>query len=225
LLPEQPAKTLSTPPANVLDEVQRSWEDVRKRARVLLVLDVSGSMSNTVGSAGASKLELAKQAALSALGEFAPDDEVGVWIFSSDLTSDHTPWRELSRVSALGPKIEGVRESIRNLGTESGTALYRSVDDASAHMVASFDPERINGLVVLTDGQNDYADYSSIEPLLARLSSEPPDRAVRVFCIAYGADADMAGLQRISDASLGATYDASDPATIDEVFAAVLSNF
>ena len=48
---------------------------------------------------------------------------------------------------------------------------------------------------------------------------------MRVFCIAYGDDADMAALQQISDASLGATYDASDPATIDEVFAAVISNF
>ena len=80
-------------------------------------------------------------------------------------------------------------------------------------------------MVVLTDGRNDYADYSSVDPLLAHLRARAPRRAVRVFCIAYGDDADMAVLEQISDASLGATYDASDPSTIDEVFAAVLSNF
>jgi Ca-activated chloride channel family protein len=46
-----------------------------------------------------------------------------------------------------------------------------------------------------------------------------------VFCIGYGDDADMGMLERISNASLAAAYDASDPATIDEVFAAVISNF
>ncbi len=182
-------------------------------------------MNTAVGSAGATKLELAKRAALAALGEFAPDDEVGLWVFSSELPPDDSPWREVSPISPLGPKIAGVREAIRGLEPQTGTALYRTVDDAASHMVGSFDPTRINGVVVLTDGQNDYADFSSVDPLLAHLKGEPPERSVRVFCIAYGDDADMEVLEEISGASLGATYDASDPATIDEVFAAVLSNF
>jgi Ca-activated chloride channel family protein len=225
LLPNQPAETLPTPSAPVLDAIQRSWDDVRKRARVLLVIDVSGSMSGEVGSQGATKLELAKQAALDALDAFAPDDEVGLWIFSSELPPDRLPWVEVSPVSALGPKIDALRGEIRGLEPFSGTALYKSVDDAAAEMVRSFDPTRINGIVVLTDGRNDYAAYSSIEPVVDHLQSEPADRSVRVFCIAYGADADLGVLQQLSDASLGATYDAKDPSTIDEVFAAVLSNF
>ena len=35
----------------------------------------------------------------------------------------------------------------------------------------------------------------------------------------------MACSSRSPNASTGATYDASDPATIDDVFAAVISNF
>jgi Ca-activated chloride channel family protein len=103
--------------------------------------------------------------------------------------------------------------------------LYRTVDDAAARMTATFDPTRINGIVVLTDGQNDYQDYSSVDPLLHDLSLQPADRSVRVVCIAYGEDADVDVLRQISDASLGATYEASDPSTIDQVFAAVISNF
>ena len=48
---------------------------------------------------------------------------------------------------------------------------------------------------------------------------------VRVFTIAYGADADLASLERISEASRAAAYDATDPLTIDSVFTNVLSNF
>jgi Ca-activated chloride channel homolog len=225
LLPSQPAATLPMPSPDVLDAIQRSWDDVRKRARVLLVIDVSGSMDGHVGSEGATKLELAKQAALDALSQFAPDDEVGLWIFSSDLPPDGSPWHELSPVSKLGPKVDALKEAIGGLAPQSGTALYRTVDDAVAHLGGSFDPKEINGVVVLTDGQNDYQEYSSIDPLIEHLAHQPEGRTVRVFCIAYGEDADVDALRQISDASFGVTYDASDPATIEKVFAAVLSNF
>jgi len=225
LLPDQPVRTLSMPAPDVLDAIQRSWDDVRKRARVLLVLDVSASMGQAVGSAGASKLDLAKRAALAALDGLAPDDQVAVWTFSSGSAPNGQPWVEISPMSAVGTKIDGLREAIRNLQPAQGTALFRTVDDASAQMVASFDPTRINGIVVLTDGRNDYSDFPSVDPLLAHLERERLDRSVRIFCIAYGEDADVDVLRRISDASLGHTYSASDAATIDEVFAAVLSNF
>jgi Ca-activated chloride channel family protein len=225
LLPDQPAQVLASPSPAALDALQRSWEEVRKRARVLLVIDVSGSMNQPVGSQGATKLELAKQAALSALHEFAPDDDVGVWAFSSDMPPGDDPWTEVSPISPLGPKLHDLQQAVGDLRSGGGTALYRTVDDAAARMTATFDPTRINGIVVLTDGQNDYQDYSSVDPLLHDLSHQPADRSVRVFCIAYGVDADVDVLRQISDASLGATYEASDPSTIDQVFAAVISNF
>lgn len=225
LLPGQPRVALQTPTAAVLDAIQRSWSDLRKRARVLIVLDVSGSMAGYVGASGATKLDLAKQAALDALDEFAPDDEVGFWIFSTDLGPEGVPWTEVSPVSPLGPKLTALRDAISGWQPGGGTALYATVSHAADVMATNFDASRINGVVVLSDGKNEYADFDSVDPLIARLSSQPPDRTIRVFCIGYGDDADMGMLERISNASLAAAYDASDPATIDEVFAAVISNF
>ena len=225
LLADEPKLELSTPSAPVLDAIQRSWTDLRKRARVLLVLDVSGSMGDSAGSSGASKLELAKSAAIQALGEFAKDDEVGLWIFSSDQGPGGVPYEEVSPVSALGPKRTSLEHAIAALKQEGATGLYATVDDATSEMSTAFDPDRINGVVVLTDGRNDYAAFPSIDPLLTQLTHQPAARSIRVFCIAYGEDAEMEPLQQIADTSLGAAYDASDPATIDEVFAAVISNF
>ena len=48
---------------------------------------------------------------------------------------------------------------------------------------------------------------------------------MRIFPIAYGADADLATLRRVAEATTGAAYDASNPTTINEVFTAVVSNF
>jgi hypothetical protein len=48
---------------------------------------------------------------------------------------------------------------------------------------------------------------------------------VRVFPIAYGADADAATLQAIADASSSALYKATNPTTISQVLNAVISNF
>ena len=50
-------------------------------------------------------------------------------------------------------------------------------------------------------------------------------KPVRVFAIAYGQDADLSVLRRIAEASNAVAYDASNPSTINQVFAAVVSNF
>ena len=46
-----------------------------------------------------------------------------------------------------------------------------------------------------------------------------------MFTISYGDDADVITLRAISQATSAATYNASNPATIEQVFTAVISNF
>ena len=46
-----------------------------------------------------------------------------------------------------------------------------------------------------------------------------------MFPIAYGDDADLDTLETIAEATNSAVYDATDPTTIDQVLAAVISNF
>ena len=86
--PTQPQAELEVPSSDVLVAILDSWAELRKEARVLLVLDVSGSMGEFAGSEGETKLDLAKAAALSALDEFKDSDEVGLWVFSTDLGGD-----------------------------------------------------------------------------------------------------------------------------------------
>jgi len=224
LLPQQPEVTLNPPSPPVLAAVAASWEDLRKRARMLLVLDVSGSMGEFVGSAGQSKLDLAKSAASDAVERLAPDDEIALWVFSTDLEQGR-PYRELVPFAPAGQNLGPVQAQIEALIAQGGTGLYATTRAAKNAMESSFDPLRINAVVVLTDGKNEYPADSNIESLVAELQSEDADRQVRVFPIAYGDDADLGELQRIAEASRAAVYDASDPASIEKVLTAVLANF
>lgn len=217
--------TLNPPAPGVLEQVRDAWHDLRKPARVLLLLDVSGSMGEPVGSQGTSKLELAKSAALSAMGQFAPTDEVGLWAFTTDLPTAQEIYSELVPVGPLAQQRKDVRSAIQDLIPLNGTPLYAAVRAAVKEMNAGFDNDRINAVVVLTDGRNEFPDDVDLDGLVRTLGDGSTEARLRVFSIAYGEGADLATLERISAASNAAAYDATRPESIDKVFTAVLSNF
>ncbi len=225
MLPNEPKTILSPPAPAVLDLVQKSWESLRKRARVLQVIDVSGSMGESVGSQGQTKLELAKSAAIRALSQYAPDDEVGLWVFSSNVGGRPAPYIELVPIAPVRDNLRALRDRIGGLAPDGGTALYATTRASVQHVRKSFDPQRINAVVFLTDGKNEYPPDTNLDGLLKDLQAEDESTAVRVFTIGYGDDADLPTLRKIAEASRGAAYDASDPASIDKVFTNVISNF
>jgi Ca-activated chloride channel homolog len=108
--------------------------------------------------------------------------------------------------------------------TGSGTGLYDTSLAAHELVAGRAGARTINAVVLLTDGRNE-DDGISLENLLPRLRTELGDDQVRLFAIAYGDDADLGVLRRIAETTGGVGYDSLDPTRIDEVFAAVVSNF
>ncbi|MDQ6874699.1 MAG: substrate-binding and VWA domain-containing protein [Actinomycetota bacterium] len=227
LLPQQKFTVIAAPSPPVLQLVAQSWDQLRKRARVLLVLDVSGSMGEAAGSSGMSKLDLAKRAATTAIGMFAPDDEVGLWTFSTGATLQDVPYNKLVRIGPVRSDRLALLDAIKNLVPEGGTALYATTKAAQRELADHLDPTRINAVVLLTDGKNEFAPDSDITTVIDQLNgaSESTTTAVRVFPIAYGSSADLGALRRIAEASRAAAYDATDPESVEKVLTAVISNF
>lgn len=234
--PRQPQAVLDVPSPEVMVRLLDNWAEQRKSARVLLVMDVSGSMAEPAdGANGESKLELAKQAAQRALEQFKDEDEVGLRIFSTGLTGRADEF--YLDLVPIAPMAEGQRTELRRriglLTPVQGTPLYAVAAASYTTMGDGYDPAKINAVVLLTDGKNDDGkpndDRQQLDGLLSelRVGSEGGAniRPIRVFPIAYGKDADKAILRQIAEASNAAAYDASNPATIDQVFAAVISNF
>jgi Ca-activated chloride channel homolog len=226
LLPQAKITTIEPPAPQVLNDVAESWNALRKRARVLMVIDVSGSMGQPVPGMGASRLDLAKQAAQAAIDQLAPDDQLGLWSFSSEEPgTDQTPYQVLVQPGPVS-RVKGVFVAkVRDLVPDRSTALYATTRAAVRSVQQSFDPNKINAVVLLTDGKNEYPRDDNLDSLLAALDTEDSDSSVRVFPIAYGGQADFSVLQRIGKASKAAAYDATNAATIQKVLANVLSNF
>ena len=215
-----PNTLLTRPEPAKLAQIQAAWTDYRKKARVLFVLDVSASMGDRLGAASASKLDLAKQAWTAALKEFAPDDQVGLWTLAG------TDRRELLDIGPLRDQEAQLRADIERLNPEgTGRSLYATVAAAVGSVRQRFDPDRINAVILLTDGRNDDPASSSLNTLLRSLRAQPEDERVRIFTITYGAGADSEALTNIALASLGVRYDAADTSVIGRAVLDAVSNF
>jgi Ca-activated chloride channel homolog len=212
--------TLSPPGPQVLSAVRATWGEIRKKARVLLVLDVSGSMGESAGS-GKSRLQLAQAAAVHGLSQLSDADEVGMWAFPFE---KQVYWRHFD-LDPLGPKRREMINRIEALYPAGGTPLFAVTRQAVEEVSRTARPDMINAVVVLTDGVNDYEGDSDLAGLIRQLTESASEGGVRVFTVAYGKDADVDTLTKISEASRAAAYDATDPETIDTVFTNVLSNF
>jgi Ca-activated chloride channel homolog len=228
--PNQPQTRLELPAPPVLVGLIDRWGQTRKSARVLMVIDVSGSMGEPAGGEGGpTKLDLAKKAAVDALSQFKPEDDVGLWIFSTGISrTEPTDYLELVPVAPIGVQREAIAGKINDLVPTQGTPLYTVTKAADDQLVQTFDVGRINAALLLTDGKNEDDRNDDLDGLLRTLRSRNEGQVanpVRVFPIAYGQDADLPTLKRIAEATNATVYDAADPKSIGKVFLTVVSNF
>jgi Ca-activated chloride channel family protein len=225
LLPDRDVTVLLPPAPAVLDQAVASWNDLRKKANLVFVLDVSGSMGQLVPGASGTRLDLAKQAALQGLGLLGDADVLSLWTFSTELFGETSPYRVLVPPGPVSEVRDGYARAIDALVPDGGTALYATTRAAVTQVRDGFDPSRINAVVLLTDGRNEYPPDEDLESLIDDLAAEDTSRQVRVFPIAYGEDADLDVLRRVAEASAAAAYDAGDATSLEKVMVNVISNF
>ena len=225
VIPDGVKVTLTPPDQQVLTAVRDLWAQVRKPARVLLLLDVSGSMADPSGVGNTSKLDLAKAAATAALSRLSDTDRVGLWTFTTNLSTPDGITNHAAPIAALGENRGPLTDTIAALTPLDGTPLYAATRSAAEEMKTTADPGDINAVVVLTDGRNEYTDDQNLADLLQQVSDDTAQDGVRIFSIAYGPDSDLPVLKQISEAGRAAAYDAQNPASIGKVFDDVLSNF
>ena len=243
--PNQPTTLLEVPEPEVMIDLLDRWEDQRKRARVLLVIDVSGSMSEPASAddtSGATRLDLAKEAAQQAIGLFAADDEIALRVFTTDMDGDQLAgpadpegdvvFQDLVDYGRVADVGENIRARIGSLLPLNGTPLYEVTEASYERALEGFDPTRINAVVLLTDGVNDDGDFDDDSEQLAQMLATLQEgtegensQPVRVFTIAYSSDAAAGVLRQIAESSNAAAYTSTDPTSISQVLTAVVSNF
>jgi Ca-activated chloride channel homolog len=210
--PAQPTRILGLPEPRVLNAIQAAWRQDRKPARVQVVLDVSGSMQEE------GKLLAAQQGLVRFLGLMQPQDEVGLTVFNDRVTPVVPP-------TPIRTGRQRLVQAVESTLAEGDTAVYDATQQAVGAVAREATPDRINAVVVLTDGQ----DNSSVTPLpevLEDLRAQQgiESAGVRVFTIAYGSGANTAELERVAQAGGGRAY-TGDPETIEAVYTQIASFF
>jgi Ca-activated chloride channel homolog len=229
---DQPQTTLQVPDPAVLAAVLDQWDDHRKAARVLLTVDISGSMGQPAGTSASgtrlTRLDLAKDAALASLDNFRDDDEVGLRLFTTGLDGpDGAGYVDAVELAAMSENRGALRRALQDLTPMNGTPLYDTVGASYLDLLDGYETDKINAVVVLSDGEDDGrgSSLSELLDVLATGGEGATVRDVRVFLIGFGEDADMSMLRRIAEATDAAAYDATDPTSIHKVFQSVVSNF
>ena len=210
--PKQPAITLMPPDPDVLARIRTAWSDNRKAANIMLVADTSGSMNTDA------KLAHAKVGLQGFLKQLSPRDRVGLISFSDDVRTE-VPLRLFAQNAGE------LRSRIGGLVGSGQTALYAATSKAVDDVAALNDGDRINAVVLLSDGQ-DTADTMTMNELVPQLEAHTGQEAnaIRVFPIAYGTDASKQVLDRIASSSDGQAA-VGDTENIESVYRSISSFF
>lgn len=232
--PKRPTTILPQPAPEVVSAAIDQWTEIRKPSAILQLIDISGSMDEGI-AAGKTRLDGAIEGSRTTLGEVRSTDEIGVWAFTTGLSTkiDGTNYPGIGVVrefGELGGDKEGLRSDIADLSQakRGGTPLYDAVSEAYDYMKKHAESGRINALVVLSDGE-DTDSSTSLPSLVQKINADQKeggnDSPVRIFAIAYSSNADIDSLQKLASASGGQVFDATDPQKITDTFQSVMNNF
>jgi len=207
-------------------EILRAWAVLTLRSRMLAVIDVSGSMEEPAES-GLRRIDIFQQAAIGAMEKFSGEVELGVWVFSTARNGD-LDYEDLSPIAPLADlahkgEIAGIIQSLpERLG--GATGLYDTTLAAVQRVRESYDPEKVNSVLLITDGRNEDENGIDLDTLLAELAKmDDPTKPVPVIMIGFGPDTDLAAMQQIAQATKGAAYSASRPEDLGTVLVDALS--
>lgn len=209
--PRQPETVLQVPSSAVINVVRDVWWYTKRHTNVILVADTSGSMDG-------SKLEAARQALAAFLDSIKGDQErVGLVEFSTSIVRV-IPLAELSQ------NRQALQVAIQDMEAGGDTALLDAVSNAYSQLQELGDQERINAIVVMTDGREN-ASRTRLSQLVTRIK-DGNSRGVPIviFCIAYGHDADRNVLSTIAKAS-GGQVRGGDVGSIQDLYKIISTYF
>ncbi len=211
---ETPA--LPYPSDEVVGHILDLWYQAKKPATILMVVDVSGSMSGE-------KMKAAAEATQEFISLMQPNDELVVMVFNHEVIT-------LTPSGLVGEVGEALRQRLEGLVADGGTALHavtiQALDTINAMQEEDIGngERRIYSIVLMTDGRNEATDGVSESQMLSALPSGAESDSVRLYTIAYGEDANSDLLATLANRTNGKMF-ASTPENIRDIYFLISSEF
>ena len=201
-------------PAEAVSAAVDSWAVAGRRARILLVIDRSGSMLNPMPEGTVPKAALARDSVVQVVGSASPDTEVGLWSFTTNQGEAFI--EQLVPLAALSTQSTGATHRDRLASGVTGiqpiptgdTPLSEVILDAYQEAQENYSWGRLNAVVVVTDGKNDHpsgtlTEEQTLDQLRLLYDGMRP---VRILALGYGPETDLAGLTRLADVTGGLAF-------------------
>jgi Bacterial extracellular solute-binding protein len=216
------------PPASAA-EVQtalQAWQRLSLGSNDLALMDVSKAMADPGGPGGETLEEELSQSAGLGLALFPDSTHLGLWEFADNL-SNGQPYKQLVSVGPLPghvglitrrQQLEEIDATLKT-ATRSPAALYSAVLAGYKHMLADYQPDDVNAVLLLTAGLDNAPGGPSLTSLLSQLHALfNPSHPVEIVVVMLGTAGNFAAMQQIADVTDGRAYEITNPADIGRVF-------
>ncbi|MBF8185911.1 substrate-binding domain-containing protein [Nonomuraea sp. K274] len=228
--PETPP-ALEPPDGATVARMVQTWSRMNLGSRLLTLLDVSGTMALPVPGTGMTRMQAINKIATEGLSLFPTTSELGLWTFSTHLDGQGKDWKELI---SIGPASETVNGELRmeslvkafastQAKATGDTGLNDTVKAAYTEMTKTYQEDKINTLLILTDGAgNDDPDGGVTNAQLLQFLKKTydPKRPVAILLIAFGPEAEQGKRQMdaLAKAAGGEAYIAKDILQVRDFF-------
>lgn len=203
--PEREALHPKSDPETILQVEIKAKPSEKKRRTPLnlaIVLDRSGSMTGA-------KIEKARQAACMAVDRLGKDDFLSLVVYDTDV-------RVLVPPQKVGDGLR-IKEAIQAIEPGGSTALYEGVQRGAAEVRACMGDERINRVLLLSDG---LANVGPSSPrALAELGKALETDGISVSTIGLGEDYNEDLMTALAEASRANYYYVRDAEKLPGIFA------
>ncbi|WP_103963536.1 substrate-binding domain-containing protein [Nonomuraea solani] len=228
--PETPA-ALDPPDTATVTRMVQTWSRLNLGTRLLTLLDVSGTMALPVPGTGMTRMQAINKIATEGLGLFPAGSEMGLWTFSTHLDGQNKDWKELVSVGPLAESIDGslrkealVKTFAQIQAKSTGdTGLNDTVKAAYGQLTKTFQEDKVNTLLILTDGAgNDDPDGGVKNPEILQYLKKTynPKKPISILLIAFGPDAKKGKTQMeaLAKATGGEAYIAENILQVRDFF-------
>ena len=203
---------LQSPSAEVSSAVKDVFHETKKKATIVMMLDISGSMEGE-------KIKSAVQSSINFVSRLDPNDEIYLMVFSGD--------KDIYELGGgrAGDVSEELTNKLNGIYANGSTPLYDAVCRATEKIDAvqseheANNEKRLYGIVLLSDGQDTSSDNTENQMFNCLPSGESVE-GTKLFTIAFGEDADADLMLRIANRTNGKTF-TGDPSTIESIYNAI----